>query len=233
MRILQKRMFWLLLLLLFLLTGCRMKRNLPFYLLEDGSSIALTVDGARYMEDVSVITTWSSDVWNFTGKTGDAIGVCGGDNAEEGGGYDVCLVEGDEERAFLYVHTNHFVFGPYYTYFCIREDLQLTPPSVETVSRTGMVMTTDDHEVELTDPELVTALLDVYFGNAGKAGAGYAAIEGGTAFTLVFHHRDYPFLTGKIAGCKDMETGAAYMICADGVRRQLSEEQAERLTIPQ
>lgn len=94
-----------------------------------------------------------------------------------------------------------------------------------------MIMTIGDSEQELTDSELVAALLDFYFEGTGDAVSYYAAEEGMTALTLIFHHRDFPFLTAEIKGCQNIETGASYLSCSDEIRRELSAELAAQLTI--
>lgn len=222
----HKEIFLLLLVPLLLLVGCRAEKNLPLYQFELGKMPVLTVDGVRYIADTDVVLPglYRLGLWSFTGEIGDAIGVC------ENGGDDICQIEGDEENDFFFVRPNHFVFGPYYIYFCVREDLHLTPPSAETVSCTDMIMTIGDSELELTDPELIAELLDFYFEDTGDAVSYYAADEGMTSLTLIFHHRDFPFLTAEIKGCQNIETGASYLTCSDEIRRELPAELAARLT---
>lgn len=217
----------LLALLLLLLGGCKTKKNLPFYRFEVGNPSVLYADGARYLEntDIYQLQTYRPGRWSFTGKTGDAVGLCGGDS-----GYDVRVIEGDEERDFLYVIPNHFVFGPFYTYLCAREDVPVSPPSAETISYSSLLLTVGEEETELTDRELIAALLDFYFTGTGEEVSHYAAEEGMTLLTLVFSHRDYPFLTAEIKGCRNIETGASYLTCADEIRRELPPALAAQLS---
>ena len=96
--------------LLLLLAGCTKDKNLPFYQFEVNPKTILIVDDVRYIEDTDVIRCHPSAFglfWKFNGEIGDTIGVCGGDNAKRGGGFDVCQIEGDEECHFLYVQQLH------------------------------------------------------------------------------------------------------------------------------
>ena len=220
----RNKIFLLLPLLLLLPTGCKAKKTLPFYQLENGGSTVLTVEDVRYIEDTHVVcTTNLPGCWEFTGKTGDVIGVCGGRSPERGG-YDVCESAGDEERRFLYVLPNRFVFGPYITYILFREDTALEAPSAETVSH--IVVTTDNTlsvqhgEEELTDTDLIAALLDFYLNDAGDHVPYTAADENVVGFTLTFHHQDYPFLTCMIRGDINRKTGAVCLTCQDQKRRR-------------
>lgn len=230
--IFHKKVFPPLFLLLFLLAGCKIKKPLPFYQLEVGEKTVLTVDGIRYISDTDVIQLhlYRPGCWRFTGEIGSAVGVCGGDNPERGGGFDICRITGDEEQCFLYVLPNHFVFGPYYTYFFAQEDLQLTPPSAETVSDTCIDVTIEDNVIELSDTDLITALLDFYFENTEAASPHTSEDKNMTAFTLTLYHRNYPFLTAEIKGSQYTETGASFLTCLDGVRRELPAELAEQLS---
>ena len=72
----RNKIFLLLPLLLLLPTGCKAKKTLPFYQLENGGSTVLTVEDVRYIEDTHVVcTTNLPGCWEFTGKTGDVIGM--------------------------------------------------------------------------------------------------------------------------------------------------------------
>lgn len=196
--------------LLLLLAGCRMGKSLPFYRMELSPQFSLTVDGVRYVEDSDLVrprADGSGLFWKFTGKEGKAIGVCGGENPERGGGYDVCPVEGDEERRFLYVRPNHFVFGPYVTYLCFREDLPVLPPSAETV---GLVMLILGEEGEIAaqvdDPGKIAALMEAFDGDSVPKPEGESRMYG----SLLLCHRDYPFLRCEVECCYLPEEGAAY-----------------------
>lgn len=234
MRTLFYKNIVLFLLVPFLLSaGCRAEKDLPFYRFDSLAEMpVLTVDGIRYIVDTDVVqpSLYQTGPWSFTGELGGAVGVCGGESAERGGGYDIRRVKGDEACDFLFIRPNHFVFGPYYTYICVREDLRLTPPSPETASRADMVMTVDDNELELTDLELITALLDFYFEGTGDE-VFHAPDEDRTTFTLVFHHRDFPFLTAGISGCQNTGTGAVYLTCSDEIHRELPAGLAARLSM--
>lgn len=217
-------------LLLLLLAGCTQEDPLPFYRLDVGwpASEVWSEDGVRYLSDDSIAWTGlsSSKRWTFTSETGEAIGVCGPRSPEEGAGYDVYEIEGDEEHRFLLLRPNHFVFGPYILYFCFREDVALTPPSGDTVS--SVVMTADDREEEFTDPALTAALLELCARDDEDMVLSSYPMEDMTRFTLTLRHRDYPFLTAEITGRFDEETGAVCLVCQDRELRALSPEWAER-----
>lgn len=180
-----------------LLAGCREGKKLLFCLLETGSPYALTVDGVRYIADTDVVRTQghSSQLWLFSGEIGSATGICGGDNPEKGGGYDVCQIKGDDEHRFLYVRPNHFVFGPYNTYFFVREDLPLERPSAETVSSVTVVY--DDREntsIQADSPAMTAALLEAYSSGSACPSNGGNWLYG----TLIMHHKDFSFLQCEI-----------------------------------
>ncbi len=226
-----KKVFPPLFLLLFLLVGCKIKKSLPFYQLEIGGETILTMDGVRDVSDTDVIQLhmYKPGRWRFTGEIGSTAGVCGGDNPEQGGGFDICRIMGDDEQHFLYVQPNHFVFGPYYTYFFAQEGLHLTPPSASTASYDCIIMTIEDNVIELTDTDLIAPLLDFYFENTGDE-VPHTSDQNMIYFTLTFHHQDYPFLTAEINGSQHMETSETYLICLDGIRRELPAELAEQLS---
>lgn len=203
-------------LLFLLLAGCKSKTNLPFYRFEGYPEAILIVDGVRYIEDTDIvrITNSAGPFWNFTGKTGKAIGICGGDSAEHGGGFDVCPIEGDENQNFFYVHTNGFVFGPYYIYFCIREDSQIMLPSEETVSSVGIVYYPIDGKdtlVQVDDPVMIAALFEAVNGDNIQTRNGDDWVYG--SFTM--QHKDYSFLQCEIEYCYSPEQEISYCQNAD------------------
>ena len=80
--------------------------------LKTAGTTVLTVEDVRYIEDTHVVcTTNLPGCWEFTGKTGDVIGVCGGRSPERGG-YDVCEIAGDEERPLSLCPPKPFCFRP-------------------------------------------------------------------------------------------------------------------------
>lgn len=216
---------------LLLLTGCTMKKSLPVYQFEYDSSCVLVVDDVRYVEnrDLLRLPSQGFENWMFSGKLGEVIGTCGGENAKHVSGYHICRITGDEDADFLYVHPDGFVFGPYYTFFLVREDIDVTLPDAETVSRERMTMKVNKKERKTTDTELVSALVDFYFANTGEEAAHYGVDEGMTALTLTFYHRDYPFFTTELYGCRNIVTGAVYLTCGDGIRREVPEELAKKM----
>lgn len=195
-------------LLLFLLAGCKAK-NLPFYQFEDRETPILIVNSVRYIEDTDAIrhrTNAPGLFWNFNGEIGPAIGLCSG-NAEQGGRYKVCPIKGDAEQCFLYVLPNHFVFGPYYTYFCTREGLQILPPSVETVNSAALFYKEEKKpSAQVEEPAVLAALLEALGSNSVQRPAGtdwkYAS--------LVMGHKDFPFLQCEIKCCYSPEQETAY-----------------------
>ena len=203
------------LLALFLLAGCT-KEKLPVYCMdvwEDGVYAPVDMDGVRYAADPDVVRPevihQYPDRWVLTGDRGPVIGI-GGDPETGKGGYDIYEVDAD--RKFLYLQPNHFVFGPYYTFLCIREDVTLAPPSVETAGR--VVLEVEDKEVrEITDPAQIAALFAFY-----EAGEGDllkdSPPEERTSFTIRIYHRDYPFLSAECHGTRKDETGEAYLACS-------------------
>ena len=210
----KKRMAWLLIAIL-LLTGCR-KEALPVYYMkvwEDGVHAPMVMDGVHYADADLVTTgparTWP-DIWEFTGEKGAVIGI-GGDPKTGKGGYDIYEVDAD--RKFLYLQPNHFVFGPYYTFLCVREDVTLTPPSAEAAGR--VVLEVEEEEVrEITDPAQIAALFAFYEAGEGKL-LKDSPPEERTAFTIRIYHRDYPFLSAECSGTRKNETGEAYLACPD------------------
>ena len=184
-----------------LLAGCKAEKDLPFYWFTDGfdngESPTLTMDGVQYIQDTDTIrhrTDAPGLIWKFSGEIGDTIGVCG-DDAENGGSYKVCQIKGDEEQNFLYVLPNHFVFGPYITFFCIREDLQISPPSAETVSSVALVFENEDStSAQVDDPAMIATLLEAFEGNSIQTRNG----EGWVYGSLTMHHKDFPFLQYEI-----------------------------------
>lgn len=193
-----------------LLAGCTAKKDLPFYQLEVSPKFVLTVDGVPYIETTNIIRSHSSATglfWKFTGKIGEAVGICGGDNAEQGGGYDVCQIEGDEELCFLYVRPNHFVFGPYNTYFFAREDLQLTLPSAEMISSVAVVYENEESaSAQVDDPAMIAALLEIFHGDSIQAPDG----RDWARASLIMHHKDFPFLQCEIKCYYSLEEELSY-----------------------
>lgn len=215
--------------LLLLLTGCKRNRNLPFYQFERYPEAVLLVDGVAYIENIDLIwhkTHMAGLFWNFTGEIGDTIGICGGDNAERGGAFDVCTIEGDEARDFLYVRPNHFVFGPYYTFFCIREDLQIMLPSAETVSSVAIVYSENEENTSLQvdDPAMIAALFEALHGDSVQTRTGEDWVYG--SFTM--RHKDYDFLQCEIKFCCSPERETAYCQRNDGEWLPLPAEWAKR-----
>ena len=211
----KKRMAWVLIAVLLLLAGCK-KEALPVYDMDvwkDGVDAPMVMDGVHYAADIDLVSTglpreWP-DKWGVTGETGAVIGI-GGDSETGKGGYDIYEVDAD--RKFLYLQPNHFVFGPYYTFLCIREDVTLAPPSVETAGRVALEV--EDKEVrEITDPAQIAALFAFY-----EAGEGDllkdSPPEERTSFTIRIYHRDYPFLSAECHGTRKDETGEAYLACS-------------------
>lgn len=196
--------------LVLLSVGCRLGKKQPFYQLEKSPEIVLTVEGIRYLGGGDVVRhpAYSSGLfWKFTGEIGDAIGVCGGKDPERGGGYDVCRIKGDAEQRFLYILPNHFVFGPYLTYFCVREDLQILPPSVETVGPASFVyQDEEDISAQVNDPAMIASLLEAFDGDSVGTLAGENRVYG----SLLLSHREYPFLQCELECCYLPEKGAAY-----------------------
>ena len=196
--------------LLLLLAGCTKDKNLPFYQFEVNPKTILIVDDVRYIEDTDVIRCHPSAFglfWKFNGEIGDTIGVCGGDNAKRGGGFDVCRIEGDEECHFLYVQPNQFVFGPYYTYFCVREDLQITPPSKETVSFVALgSKDAENISVRVDDSAMIASLLEAFHGESIQA------LDGGEWMfgSLIMHHKEFPFLQCEIKCCYSTKQEISY-----------------------
>jgi len=187
----------LLLLFSLFLAGCKAERDLPFYRFEDAPNSALTVDGVRYIEDNTLISEhdYPGLYWKFTGEIGDTIGVCGGRDAERGGGDDVCEIEGDEERCFLYVRPNRFVFGPYVTYVLTREDLQITLPTAETVSSIAVVYEDEENaSAQVDDPAMIAALLEIFNGDIVQP----PDFDGCVHVSLLMNHKDFPFLQCNI-----------------------------------
>lgn len=179
-----------------LLAGCVSKPPAPCYPLEIGTPSVLMVEGVRYVADTDVVLPTGPSIgkWGFVGETGAVIGTCGRDpEPGEKGGWDVWEIAGDGEGRFLLARPNRFVFGPYAQYFFVREDTALTPPEADTVSR--IVLAADGREEEITDSDLIAALLE-----AAADGGEEAALGAGTDFTLTLYHRDYPFLAAKIEG---------------------------------
>lgn len=205
-----------------LLAGCKAEKNLPFYWFTDGfdngESPTLTVDGVQYIQDTDTIrhrTDAPGLIWKFSGEIGDTIGVCG-DDAENGGSYKVCQIEGDEEQNFLYVLPNHFVFGPYITFFCIREDLQISPPSVETVSSVALVdKDTEKVLAQIDAPDMIAALLEAFEGNSIQTRNG----EGWVYGSLTMQHKDFSFLQCEIEYCYSPEQEISY--CQNASREWL------------
>ena len=185
-RQLQKGAAFALLLVLLpslLLAGCKAEKDLPFYWFTDGfdndENPTLTVDGVQYIQD--------SDI-------GNTIGVCD-DDAENGGSYKVCQIKGDKEQNFLYILPNHFVFGPYITFFCIREDLQINPPSMETVSSVALVdKDTENILAQIDDPDMIASLLEAFEGDSIQTRNG----EGWVYGSLTMQHKDFSFLQCEI-----------------------------------
>lgn len=219
-----------LLALLLLPNGCRKPRDqLPFYQLVYGAEPTLTVDGVQYISDINIVNVqfFKPGVWKFTGETGEVIGVCGGRDAERGGGDDVLSVVGDGERQFLYVKPNHFVFGPYIEYFFFREGTAPEPPSAETVG--SFTFSMEDLAGETADTALIAALLDLYFSNDGDV-VPYSNIgEDAVDLTLTLYHQAYPFLSAEIKGAYSEAAEAVYLTCVDGHRRRLPSELAAQL----
>lgn len=123
------------------------------------------------------------------------------------GGFDICRIEGDEECYFLYVLPNHFVFGPYYTYFCVREDLQMTLPSVETVSYVALVYGDAENTLaQVDDSSMIAALLEVFNGDSIQALDG----EDWVYSSLIMYHKDFPFLQCSIKCCFSSEQEISY-----------------------
>jgi len=212
-RALQKGTVPILLLVLLsflLLAGCRAKKNLPFYQFEDSKNSVLIVDGTRYIENTEVISQYDYYdrlYWKFTGEIGDTIGVCGGDDAERGGSYDVCKVKGDEECCFFFVRPNYYVIGPYITYILAREDLQITLPTVENVSSVAVVYNNNEHApTQVDSPAMIAVLLEAFNGSTVQA----PNLEGGEWVSLVIDHKDFPFLQCKIKCCYLMEQETVY-----------------------
>lgn len=206
-----------------LLAGCKPKIDLPFYQFESCPEAVLIVEGIRYIENTDVIcpTNAAGLFWNFTGKAGDAIGRCGGDSAERGGGFDVCPIEEDENQNFLYVLPNHFVFGPYYTYFCIREDLQITLPSEETVSSVAIGYSDEENpSMRVDDPAMISALFEALNADSTQTRNGEDWVYG--SFTM--RHKEYPFLQCEIDYCYSPEQEISYCQNADREWRPLPAE---------
>jgi hypothetical protein len=195
---------------LLLLAGCDTDKGLPFYLFEVNPKTVLTVDDVRYIEKTDVIrhpSYVSGLFWKFTGEIGEVIGVCGGDNAEQGGGFDVCRIEGDEEYNFLYVLPNHFVFGPYATYFCTREDLQITAPSAKTVSSVAIgYKDMENISAQVDDPAMIAALFEVFNGDSIQTLDGQDWVYG----SLIMRHKDFPFLQCDMECCYSPEQEISY-----------------------
>ena len=194
-----------------LLAGCKLGKDLPFYQFEDDKTSVLTVDGVRYIEDADMIrnrTNATGLFWIFTGKLGETIGVCGGDNAESGGGFDVRRIEGDEEQNFLYVCQNYFAPGLYHIYFCAREDLQMRPPSVETVSSVTIVYYNDKENTsaQVDNSAMIPALFEVFNGDRIQTLNGEDWVYG----ALIMYHKDFPFLQCKIEYCYSPEQEISY-----------------------
>lgn len=189
-----------------LLAGCKSNIDLPFYQFESYPEAILIVDGIRYI-DIEDTTNATGLFWNLSGEIEDAIGVCGGNNAERGGGFDVCPIEGDEEQNFFFVLPNHFVFGPYYTYFCIREDLQISPPSAETVSSVALVFENEDSiSAHVDNPAMIAALLEAYSGDGVQVPDSEDWVYG----SLIMHHKDFPFLQYEIEYRCSLELEMSY-----------------------
>ena len=200
-RRLQKRAALLLLSALscvLLLAGCKSGKDLPFYRFMDDKTPTLTVDGIRYIEDIDVIhdrTNRTGLFWKFIGEVGDPIGVCGA-SGEESDRFKICRIEGDEEQNFLYIMPNQFVIGPYCTYFCAREDLQMRPPSAETVSLVTLWMKdVENTSPQVDDPDMIAALLEAFHGDSIQAPTGQDWVYS----TLTLQHKDFPFLQCEIS----------------------------------
>lgn len=213
----KKRTGWILIAALLLLAGCRKEKLSVYYMdvWEDGVYAPMDMDRVHYAADPDVVRPDLihdyPDRWILTGDKGPVIGI-GGDPETGKGSYDIYEIAGDEEHRFLYLQPNHFVFGPYYTFVCIREDVTLDPPSAETAGR--VVLEVEDKEVrEITDPAQIAALFAFY-----EAGEGDllkdSPPEERTSFTIRIYHRDYPFLSTECHGTRKNETGEVWLACS-------------------
>lgn len=220
-RQLQKGAAFALLLVLLpslLLAGCKAEKDLPFYWFTDGfdndENPTLTVDGVQYIQDSDTIchrTDTLGLIWKFSGEIGNTIGVCD-DDAENGGSYKVCQIKGDKEQNFLYILPNHFVFGPYITFFCIREDLQINPPSMETVSSVVLVdKDTENILAQIDDPDMIASLLESFEGDSIQTRNG----EGWVYGSLTMQHKDFSFLQCEIKYCYSPEQEISFCQNAD------------------
>jgi len=179
------------------LASCKVKKNLPYYQFDDAQNPVLTVDGVRYIGDTAVISIYDHTglYWKFIGEIGDTIGVCGGRDAERGGGDDVCEIKGDEERCFLYVQPNRFVIGPYVTHILAREDVQITLPTTETVSSVAVIDKNEESvSAQMDDPAMISALLEVFSGDIVQT----PNLDGCGHVSLILNHKDFPFLQCEI-----------------------------------
>ena len=199
--------------LLLMPAGCKADKDLPFYWFTDGfenrERPTLIMDGVRYIQDTDAITHKINTpglFWKFSGEIGDTIGVCD-DDAENGSSYKVCQIKGDEEQNFLYVLPNHFVFGPYITFFCVREDLQISPPSVETVSSVALVdKGTESIPVQIDDADMIAALLEAFDADSVQTQTGEDWAYG----SLIMQHKDFSFLQCEIKYCYSLEQEISY-----------------------
>ena len=111
---------------------------------------------------------------------------------------------------------NHFVFGPYITFFCIREDLQISPPSVETVSSIALVDKDAENILAQIDaPDMIAALLEAFEGNSIQTRNG----EGWVYGSLTMQHKDFSFLQCEIEYCYSPEQEISY--CQNASREWL------------
>lgn len=186
------------------LTGCQSGEDFPIYQMEtrEDDSEILDIDGIQYQRNLS--SGWDEQahyyndgdqyVWTPAEGIGVQIGVCGKD-ADNGGGFAVYEIAGDENRTFLYTAPRKFYSGGVETRLWMRDSVTLGTPTVEMVSSVTLVFENEDSTpAQVDDPAMIAALLEAYSGDDVQKPTVGDWVRG----SLIMHHKDFPFLQYEV-----------------------------------
>lgn len=201
--------------ILLLPVGCQRKENVMIYPMEDLGEygMVLSVDGVKYQRDLArygeeqacYYSNHDTYVWTPADGIGKQIGVCG-EGAENGGGFAIYEIAGDEEREFLYTQPRKYYFGGVEGRLWMREDISLGFLDAKMISAVTVVYEEEESaSIQTEDPVLIGALLAAYNDNKEQVEGAFLDRDGWSGSFLILHHKDYPFLQYRIQYCCHLE----------------------------